>query len=556
MYSSIPSAFLITELLRLHGVKEVVISPGSRNAPLTIGFSENKAFNCHSIVDERSAAFYGLGLAMAKNEPVVLVCTSGSALLNYFPAIAEAFYSDVPLLVLSADRPEYLLEIGDGQTILQEDVYGRMIAHSTSLLLDDSSNQDSINSINKSRIEESIVQLKTTQRPVHINIPFDEPLYNKTEEPLFFVETERLKIEDQVEDSLSIEFVPTNRPLKVMCLVGTLKPSAEEIKWLTDLQSHYSVLFLHESLSQLNLLDTVDSIDTLIAPLEKLEDSVDYFNRLLPDLLITSGGMIVSKKIKALLRTHKNLIHVHLKGSPARDTYFSLKGCLKIDSLKTLLGTVEIDDSYQKYWMNHYQGLEKRRSEYIEEAPYSDFKAYAKIFKCIPETYVIHMANSSAIRYAQLFPTANYQFCNRGTSGIEGSVSTAVGYAKGTDKPVILVTGDLSFLYDSNALWTRDLPSNFRIIIVNNSGGGIFRILPGKENSLHFSEYFETHHQFTARHLAEHFDLDYISVKVLNDLEKALDSFFNHSSKPKLLEVITHPQNNEAILLNYFKALE
>ena len=556
MYSSIPSAFLIIELLRLHGVKEVVISPGSRNAPLTIGFSENKAFNCHSIVDERSAAFYGLGLAMAKNEPVVLVCTSGSALLNYFPAIAEAFYSNVPLLVLSADRPEYLLEIGDGQTILQEGVYGRMIAHSTSLLLDDSSSQDSINSINKSRIEESLVQLITTQRPVHINIPFDEPLYRKTEEPLFSVEAERLKIEDQVEDSLSIEFAPTNRPLKVMCLVGTLKPSAEEIKWLTDLQSHYSVLFLHESLSQLNLSDTVDSIDTLIAPLEKLENSADYFNRLLPDLLITAGGMVVSKKIKALLRAQKNLIHVHLKGSPARDTYFALKGCLKIDPLKSLLGTVEIDDSYQKYWMKHYRGLEKRRSEYIQDAPYSDFKAYAKIFKCIPEEYVIHMANSSAIRYAQLFPTANDQFCNRGTSGIEGSVSTAVGYAKGTDKPVILITGDLSFFYDSNALWTRDLPSNFRIIIVNNSGGGIFRILPGKENSSHFSEYFETRHQFTSGHLAEHFDSDYISVKALNDLEKALDSFFNHSSKPKLLEVITHPQNNEAILLNYFKALK
>jgi len=556
MYSSIPSAFLIVELLRLHGVKEIVISPGSRNAPLTIGFSENKAFNCHSIVDERSAAFYGLGLAMAKNEPVVLVCTSGSALLNYFPAVAEAYYSDVPLLVISADRPEYLLEIGDGQTILQEGVYGRMIAHSTSLLLDDSSNQDSINSINKPRIEESLVQLKNTQRPVHINIPFDEPLYNKTEEPLFFVEAERLKSKDQVEDSLSIELVSTNRPLKVMCLVGTLRPSAEEIRWLTDLQSHHSVLFLHESLSQLNLADTIDSIDTLIAPLEKLENSSVYFNRLLPDLLITAGGMIVSKKIKALLRAHKDLIHVHLKGSPARDTYFALKGCLKIDSLKNLLNTLEIDDSYQKYWMSYYKALEKRRSEYIENAPYSDFKAYAKIFKAIPERYVIHMANSSAIRYAQLFPTANDQFCNRGTSGIEGSVSTAVGYARGTDQPVILVTGDLSFLYDYNALWTRDLPSNFRIIIVNNSGGGIFRILPGKENSLHFSEYFETRHQFTAEHLAEHFDFDYHSVKASNDLENALDSFFNYSSKPKLLEVITHPQNNEAILLNYFKALE
>ena len=556
MYSSIPSAFLIVELLRLHGVKEVVISPGSRNAPLTIGFSENKAFNCHSIVDERSAAFYGLGLAMAKNEPVVLVCTSGSALLNYFPAIAEAYYSDVPLLVLSADRPEHLLEIGDGQTILQEGVYGRMIAYSTNLLLDDLSNQDSINSMNRSRIEASLVQLKNTQRPVHINIPFDEPLYNKTKEPLFSVEAEPLRIADQLEDSLSIELVSTNRPLKVMCLVGTLKPTAKEIKWLRDVQSHHSVLLLHESLSQLNLSDTVDSIDTLIAPLEKLERKEDYFNRLLPDLLITAGGMIVSKKIKALLRTHKNLTHVHLEGTTARDTYFALKGSLKIDQLKSLLDSIEIDDSYQKNWMNHYKGLEKRRNEYIESAPYSDFKAYARIFKGIPEGYAIHMANSSAIRYAQLFPTVNNQFCNRGTSGIEGSVSSAVGYAKGTDQPVILVTGDLSFFYDSNALWTRNIPSNFRVIIVNNSGGGIFRILPGKENSLHFSEYFETRHKFTAGHLAKHFDFDYILVNALNDLENALDSFFNHSSKPKLLEVITDPQNNEAIILNYFKALQ
>ncbi|MEK9560688.1 MAG: thiamine pyrophosphate-binding protein, partial [Flavobacteriaceae bacterium] len=217
MYSSTPSACLITELLRLHDVKEVVISPGSRNAPLTIGFSENVAFNCHSIVDERSAAFYALGLAQAKNESVVLVCTSGSALLNYFPAVAEAFYSDIPLLVLSADRPEHLLEIGDGQTILQAGVYGKMVAHSTKLLLDNPENQSIINETNQSRIEEALFQLKFTHRPVHINIPFEEPLYNKTENPLFEIlpvdfSSKGLRVESQ-----KINIPQIDSPLKVMC---------------------------------------------------------------------------------------------------------------------------------------------------------------------------------------------------------------------------------------------------------------------------------------------------------------------------------------------------
>jgi 2-succinyl-5-enolpyruvyl-6-hydroxy-3-cyclohexene-1-carboxylate synthase len=556
MYSSIPSAFLITELLRLHDVKEVVISPGSRSAPLTIGFSENVAFNCHSIVDERSAAFYALGLAQAKNESVVLVCTSGSALLNYFPAVAEAFYSDIPLLVLSADRPEHLLEIGDGQTILQAGVYGKMVAHSTKLLLDNPENQSIINETNQSRIEEALFQLKFTHRPVHINIPFEEPLYNKTENPLFEILPVDFPSKGLQVKSQKINIPQIDSPLKVMCLVGTLNPCSQEIELLKVLNTQFPVLMLHESLSQLSLPNAIDSIDTLIAPLERRDETIDKLKRLQPDLLITAGGMIVSKKIKALLRTNNNLIHVHLEGKTARDTYFALQGSLNFSELKTLLDSINIDTSYKEYWIDYYKSLDARIVDYVKNAPYSDFKAYSLLFKNIPEDYIIQVANSSAIRYAQLFPNQNYQYCNRGTSGIEGSVSTSVGFAKGTNSAVVLITGDLSFLYDSNALWTKDLPANFRIIVVNNSGGGIFRILPGKEKSSYFSKYFETVHDYTSKQIAKQFDFEYKSVHKLSELENILDSFFDRSSKPQILEVMTNPQVNEAILLNYFKALQ
>mgnify|MGYP000944839382 FL=1 len=172
----------------------------------------------------------------------------------------------------------------------------------------------------------------------------------------------------------------------------------------------------------------------------------------------------------------------------------------------------------------------------------------------IPDHYMVQSGNSSTIRYLQLFelnPTLTV-FCNRGTSGIDGSTSTAIGAASVSQQPTVFITGDLSFFYDSNALWNNYIPLNFRIIIINNRGGGIFRILPGNKNSENFSTFFETNHLLTAEPISKLFDLEYSTASSKDELDTALVSFYKQSSRPKILEVFTPSSENDHILLSYF----
>lgn len=576
MYSQIPSAFLLTQLLLRHGITDIVISPGSRNAPLIIGFTEHEGFNCHSIVDERSAGFYALGIAQATARPVVLVCTSGSAVLNYFPAVAEAYYSEIPLLVISTDRPSYLVDIGDGQTIRQEGVFSTMVGYSASLLQDRthaesvylkygdrSISQEVIISTNAERIERAILSCITKRVPAHLNIPFEEPLYEKSQTPLFDISKLALKEKTELVDNTNSNETDLIRlleerfgyPIKIMLLIGSWQPTDNEKECIDRIASSYPVLILHESLSKLHGLNAIDSIDTLLAPLEQKSTAKDWLDRLKPDLLLSVGGMVVSKKIKTLLRTSSDLVHIHLGDQTALNTYFSLKGRWSFNELFASLERIQADKTYKSFWLDYFNSLKLKREAYIKEAAFSDFSVFATIFSVIPSEYIIQMGNSSTVRYAQLFPTSNLQFCNRGTSGIEGSLSTAVGYTLGSSLPVLAILGDLSFFYDSNALWNTHIPSTFRVIVINNWGGGIFRILPGKNNAATFTKYFETRHEKTAEQHATHFGFEYLRADSKYTLETVLSDFFSAGQCPKLLEIQTSAEINDQVLLDYFKSL-
>ena len=177
--------------------------------------------------------------------------------------------------------------------------------------------------------------------------------------------------------------------------------------------------------------------------------------------------------------------------------------------------------------------------------------------RAIPKNYLLQWANSSPIRYAQLFPVPidSQSFCNRGTSRIEGSISTAVGAAVGSDRPTLTITGDLSFFYDANALWNQYIPANFRLIVVNNGGGGIFRILPNAKETPGFETYFETKHKRTAKHMAKQYGLSYQSVRTSIGLRLALGRFFSKSNRGKILEIRTPSTTNDLVLQSYFKFL-
>ncbi|TNJ46402.1 2-succinyl-5-enolpyruvyl-6-hydroxy-3-cyclohexene-1-carboxylate synthase [Tamlana fucoidanivorans] len=581
-YPKIPLAQTVIQLCKTKELKHIVISPGSRNAPLTIGFSNDAYFNCYSIVDERCAAFFALGIAQKLKKPVAVVCTSGSALLNYYPAVAEAFYSDIPLIVLSADRPKHLIGIGDGQTINQRYVFENHILFSANLKLDlkDEMNipgheelpifknledkferflglQKDIQTYNEEGINTAINTAISKKGPVHINIPFDEPLYELVDKisvsPRNIDSTVKpSKIEDYVLQSALEDW---NSASKKMILVGVLGPSEFEKKWLDELAEDDSVIVLTETTSNLHHSNFFPSIDQLIAPLTDEEQKA-----LSPDILVTFGGLIVSKKIKQLLRKHKPKHHWHIDEKAANDTFFCLNNHFEIAPnifFETFLPRIThyVKSRYKETWLALKQYRLKRHKAYVNNIPFSDFKVFSEILKSVPEHYILQSGNSSAIRYMQLFKVKKdiEVYCNRGTSGIDGSTSTAIGCAVASEKPVLFITGDLSFFYDSNAFWNNYIPSHFRVIVVNNQGGGIFRILPGQKNTENFDTYFETSHSLTAEHICNMYGLNYESVSNETDLAKALNLFYTSSNSPKVLEVFTPRTLNDKILLEYFE---
>ena len=584
-YSKIPLSQTVVTLCKTHNVKHIVISPGSRNAPLTIGFTHDDFFNCYSIVDERCAAFFALGIAQQVQEPVAVVCTSGSALLNYYPAISEAYYSNIPLLVLSADRPKHLIDIGDGQTIKQKNVYGEHVLYSANLKLDLKDKdpkaaddelpiirsienklerflglQKDIQSYNESEVHDAITVARLKSGPVHINIPFDEPLYETVDElsinPKPFSIADRTEKIDEFEIKSLLDVWHSAK--RKMILIGVLHPNAIEEQWLQELADDDSILVFTETTSNVHHPDFFPGIDKMIAPLDQ-ED----FKALQPDILLTFGGMVVSKKIKAFLRQYKPESHWHVDLFRANDTFFCLDKYIKLTPntfLKTFLPQVthHTKSDYKSSWLKVRQKRRKLHDDYLKTIPFSDFTVINALLKSIPKQSQLQVGNSSAIRYTQLFQLRKdiAIFCNRGTSGIDGSTSTAIGAAVVQKQRTTFITGDLSFFYDSNAFWNNYIPNNFRVIIVNNYGGGIFRILPGHKNTDNFDTYFETKHHLTAKQLCEMYGLDYCQATDEASLADALDKFYNTSKRPKLLEIFTPSTVNDEVLLDYFKFIK
>jgi 2-succinyl-5-enolpyruvyl-6-hydroxy-3-cyclohexene-1-carboxylate synthase len=549
-------AQFIIQLCKVKGLKHVVISPGSRNAPLTIGFTNQNFFKCYSVVDERSAGFFALGIAQQTSEPVAVVCTSGSALLNYYPAVAEAYYSGLPLVVISADRPQHLINIGDGQTIIQPHAFGKHVLFEANL------KPPTKTLFNRTQFARDKAQklinkaLDTASRmmgPVHINVPFEEPLYDTVPEPLSL----NISFKKDIKTAyfyLSPSFQKTWQNAKrKLVLVGVNPPNSLDSAVIDQLANDPSVIVLTETTSNLHHSNFFPFIDQLIAPLNE-----EGYEALQPDLLLTFGGLIISKKIKAFLRAYNPKHHWHVDPYKANDTYFCLNKHFKInpnDFFHQLFkNTPSNKSSYFDFWNRVKLQRKKAHNEYLKSMSFSDFKAFELISHAIPQNFVVQSGNSSAIRYLQLFefhPSISL-YCNRGTSGIDGSTSTAVGASVVSKEPTLLITGDLSFFYDINGLWNKYIPSNFRLIVINNSGGGIFRILPGNDNSELFETYFETKHNRNAKALATDFGFAYSSANSEQTLALTLAEFFKSSSSPKLLEIFTPSSQNDKILLSYF----
>ena len=547
----------LIDICLVEGLREVVISPGSRNAPLTLTFAAHPDFECFSIVDERSAGFFALGMAQQTGRPVALVCTSGSALLNYAPAIAEAYYQNIPLVVISADRPMEWIDQGDGQTIRQEGALANIVKYSCQLPTSKNASNWYVNRL----VSEAFYHCQYKQAgPVHINVPLAEPLYGKTVHP---EEKQR-----RIKQIKTCDSIPPNELLtlseqwakrdKVLIVAGLQKPDSRLQDVLNVLSEMDQVVVLTETISNINGAQIINGIDKLISTIT--EDEIHFYK---PTLLITFDGAVISKMVKKFLRSYQAKEHWHISSTSRHlDTYQQLTTSIEanpVDFFEQLLPHIaSVKSRYKTTWLNRAERSEKHHSEFLEKSGWNDLKAYEHLAAQLPADWEVQWGNSSAIRYAQLFASfyQNVSYCNRGTSGIDGCVSTAVGASYIAQKPTLLVLGDLSFIYDSNGLWNNYLKPNLRIIVVNNGGGGIFRFIPGPSDSEELETFFEASHQLNVKPLAEMYGLKYITANDEASMNDCLTQLFAESDQPIILEVKTPAKENAGVLKSYFKRLK
>ena len=553
MTTSFERIQILTDLFKQHHVKHIVFSPGSRNAPLVIGFRNDNYFETKTVIDERSAAFIALGMAQQLQEPVAICSTSGSATLNYAPAICEAYYQKIPLLILTADRPPEWIDQGEGQSINQHAIYHNYIEGSFNFPVDE--NPDT--SWQAGRITNEAINLsKKSSRPVHINLPFREPLYQTGSSTSKRKKTELCKIERIISENEIIKIANKwNQSQKKLILCGLMPQNDSLNEALSSFSKDPSTIILTETTANLQA-------DNFIPCIDRTLERIIGEPQMIPEIVVTIGGPIISKKIKSLFRKYNPSEHWHIEPTEATmDVFTSLTKIIPVDpayffnSLKDK--TQIIQSSFQKIWLDQYHQSKKNHDDFIESIEWSDLKAHQLIHEHIPEKANFQMGNSTAVRYVQLFEyKKDIQFNgNRGVSGIDGSTSTAMGAALVNDKLTLLVTGDLSFVYDINAFWNKTHPDNLKIIVINNNGGGIFKIIPGPFSTPYGKEHFEAENPANLKHLAQAHNIEFLSANDIETTNKALKDLFN-SRSTCILELETHQCNNEDVLKSYFEAIK
>lgn len=539
----------IASVCALKGIKNAILSPGSRCAPITLSFSRHPDINCKTISDERSAAFIALGMAQQLEQPVVLVCTSGSAAYNYAPAIAEAFFQQVPLIVITADRPPEWIDQWDGQTIRQTEIYGKHVKGFFQFP-DEFGHPDKVWHANRIMNEAINLSNQFPAGPVHINIPLREPFYPEKSETYDFSKTPRIiepvyskaNLSEKDKQNL-ISSLSTFK--KILIVPGQQKPDAAIQNILGKMMRKGIAVVVADTISNMQSDDTINYHDHFVG-IENLNQPLN------PDMVLTFGKSIISKNLKIFLRNSK-AEHWHIQ--PAGYVPDTFRGLTKIIHCQVLEVLDLIDESLKPEisFTNSWQDLESKVKKNIhfimEKAEFGEYQAISTCLKTIPAISKIHLANSMAVRYANFLGMRTQEICcNRGTSGIDGSTSTAVGCSFTTQEFVTLVTGDMAFFYDRNAFWHNYPMSNLRIILVNNHAGGIFRMIDGPSRQPELEEFFETKQSLEGRNLADEFGFEYQLATNMDRLKSCLSDFYTISSTPKILEIQSQSPKNAEIL--------
>lgn len=551
MYTDKKNILQLVALLKEYDVRNVVLCPGSRNTPIVHTIASHPFFSCHAATDERNAGYFAIGLALNSGKPAAVCCTSGTALLNLHPAVAEAYYQQVPLVIISADRPTAWIGQMDGQTLPQNSVFGDLVKNEVCLPEIHTGEEEWF--CNR-LINEALLELNHHGKgPIHINIPISEPLFQFTEDTLPEVRTiqryQGLNIYEREYNSLISRL---NSYSRRMMLVGqnnliyqfekkTSKLIYKQFTWICEHTANQTIPGM-----------PIKNFDAVLASSDE-----ERLKKLSPQLLITYGGHIVSKRLKQWLRKYPPKEHWHVASDgKVCDTYSVLSVIIEMDPMEFIEKIAVMMENNGTEYPKQWELLSKKQEEPLFD--YSEMSAVGSVLKSIPAESTLHLANSSVIRYAQLYkiPDSVEVCCNRGTSGIEGSISTALGYAWASDKLNIILTGDLSFFYNMNALWDNPSRGNVRIMLLNNQGGEIFGTLHSLPQRS--AKFVAGYHSMAAKEWATANGFEYYAIHNQEELNAVLPTFLQaeQQCKPQFMEVFTDRNKDIRILKEYYNSLK
>ncbi|GAB3956176.1 2-succinyl-5-enolpyruvyl-6-hydroxy-3-cyclohexene-1-carboxylic-acid synthase [Spirosoma harenae] len=565
----------IAELLYQKGITDVVVSPGSRSAPLTLAVARHPHLRVRVLADERSAGFVALGIAQQRQQPVAVICTSGSAVYNLAPAVTEAFFQQVPLLLLTADRPHEWLYQQDGQTIDQVAIFGNQVKRSYDLPAD-YTHPDARWAIDRSVNEAISLTRLSPAGPVHINVPLREPFYPSNDETMV---PERVRVIETLAASPTLSpdtwhrlYAEWDRSERILIAVGQFPHHPALLAVLNRITEEWGVPVIGEISSNLPTNDRfITHTDTFLSNI-----STEQANELRPDLLVTLGNSFLTRNLKTFFRQHPAQRHWHIQPTVDRitDSFQRLSTLIPAEPI-AFLEKLFADIDYQRFlqgddadestsYFDHWQNLDRQAARLVDlvlskpDQAITDWSAMQVVLESLPKNSQLHLANSMPVRYANLCGVSEEQaiqvWSNRGVSGIDGCLSTAVGAAMATDQLVTVIMGDVAFFYDRNALWSNPVPPNLRIIVLNNDGGHIFRMIDGPSRQPELETYFETPHGYTARRTAEDATISYRVCTTLENLRSLLPDFFQSGNQAKLLEISTDKRMNQEQFASY-KAL-
>ncbi|MDE7386212.1 MAG: 2-succinyl-5-enolpyruvyl-6-hydroxy-3-cyclohexene-1-carboxylic-acid synthase [Muribaculaceae bacterium] len=528
----------LTKILAGHGIRHVVVSPGSRNAPLLEAIDHCVDLEATVVIDERSAAFVALGIAQTSGDCVALVCTSGTAVLNYAPALAEAAARHIPLLAITADRPHESIGRNEPQTINQQGVYGSFLKYSFNVDTRD------FDSYFDTVVNDAVIAAKVNQSPVHLNIEIADPsvaddiAVQPRDVGIVKYISARQSIPTAVFRDLSRQIVS---PKRVMIVAGCGQPSQRLNRVVSRLCSFGNVIAMTDSMANLHGTGIITCIDTVLSGLDR-----QTLQSLRPDIVITHGGPMLSSYLKQVI-TDWHCEHWHIGVTDRTvNTFGSSVTRIECDPEEFYAGIVAsarrsgCKSDYTEQWLNAAQSAIESAKRFVDGSLWSDLKAAVHVLSKIQRNTNLFLSNGMSVRYAQLLPFSFHRVdCNRGVSGIEGATSTAVGASIVYPHATLLLSGDMSALYDLNALTLNCITSRFKMVVLNNGGGGIFKFIKGTRSCSSVDKCMAVTGEYRLSGLARDYGFKVWQADDESSLAVALHEMLKDTEAPGLLIIET-----------------